>query len=258
MSEEQITGAEEQARSNGWLPKKEYAGDPEKWVTAEEFNKNGEYIGTIIREQKKNKRLEKELEQVKEAVRNLGEHNKKVAEHAKEEAIKELKQIKKEALKEGDADTVVEVDDKLLEISQTEPEKDILPEPTGPDPEVVSWAENNPEIADNPILSKAFEAMVITMVNEQPELRNDPAKALEEATIAFKQEFPDKFESSTRKTKQSVLSRTSTKSTSSKQNKFTSNNLSQEQRRLAQQMIDSGAPITLDEYAQQLGDMGEL
>lgn len=259
MSEEQ-TSAEEQARSNGWLPQEEYQGDPENWVGATEFNKRGELLGTIIKEQRKNKKMAREITELKDSMRELGEHNKKIAKIEREKAKRDLLEIKERALEEGDSKTVVDIDDQLLDIKVQEKEADEAADtppaqPAAPE-ELIEWAEDNPTIANNPLLSKVFEAQLASLVSENPSLRNDPAEALRQATELIEEEFPEKFETQgTRKTRQAVMGKTGKSGDNST---VSGKSLSAEQRTTVRKMIDSGAPITEDEYAQQLADIGEL
>ncbi len=37
----------EKARRTGWVPKEEWSGDPDEWISARQFNRNGELIDTI-------------------------------------------------------------------------------------------------------------------------------------------------------------------------------------------------------------------
>ena len=48
QSTPQVDPYEEAARKEGWRPKEEFEGDPEKWRPAKEFVERGELFGKII------------------------------------------------------------------------------------------------------------------------------------------------------------------------------------------------------------------
>ena len=58
----------ERARSQGWVPKEEFRGDPEKWRPADEFVKRGEEIVPILKE--RTKTLSSKLEQAEAKLRD--------------------------------------------------------------------------------------------------------------------------------------------------------------------------------------------
>jgi len=54
--------SEIQARESGWKPKDEWDGDPTEWVSAEEFNRRGEYLRKIHNQNRKIKQLDDVVE----------------------------------------------------------------------------------------------------------------------------------------------------------------------------------------------------
>ena len=79
----QVDSYEQQAREQGWRPKEEYEGDPEKWRPAKEFVERGELFGKIDT-------LGKELKETKKALKMLQEHNEKIKESEFKRAVEEL------------------------------------------------------------------------------------------------------------------------------------------------------------------------
>ena len=84
---------ESEAREQGWRPKEEFEGDPEKWRPAKEFVERGELFGKIDT-------LGKELKETKKALKMLQEHNSKVKETEFKRAVEELKSLQKKHLEE--------------------------------------------------------------------------------------------------------------------------------------------------------------
>jgi hypothetical protein len=250
MTDEVVT-PEEQAREHGWVPQEEWRGAPDQWRPAKEFNERGEMIGKLIHEQKSNTSLRTEVDELKDSIRILGEHNKKVKEQARTEALEELKNLKKEALRDHDVDSVVEIDDKIADLKATPAE------PSAPANSAVvdAWTAENTWYTGNETQAAAFDGILARIVNADPALRDDPKAALAKATVAMKKDFPSIFGST--RTMQTALE-PGEPAAQKKEGKYTKGQLSNEQRLVAERMIRQGVPITIDEYAQQLGDLGEL
>jgi hypothetical protein len=110
-----LTAIEQQAQAQGWVPKDEWDGDPEQWRPAKEFVDRGELF----------KKIDEQNRTIKEFKRTLDEfsqHHKKVRETEYKRALDDLKKAKKEALLEGDADAVVDLDDKIALVREAQQE----------------------------------------------------------------------------------------------------------------------------------------
>ena len=79
---------EDQAREQGWKPKEEFEGDPEKWRPAKEFVERGELFNKIDS-------MGKELKETRKALKMLQEHHAKVKEIEFKRAVEELKMAQK-------------------------------------------------------------------------------------------------------------------------------------------------------------------
>jgi len=69
--EVQLTPIQEKAMAEGWRPKEEYQGDPEKWVDAAEFLRRGELFSKIELQSK-------EIKQLKQTMTEFAKHHEKV------------------------------------------------------------------------------------------------------------------------------------------------------------------------------------
>ena len=103
---ESLTPTQQEALAQGWVPKDEYDGDPEKFVDAGEFLRRGELFRKIESQSK-------EMKDMRKALAEMAKHNAKIREVEYQRALDTLKAEKKAALSEGDADRVVEIDDKI-------------------------------------------------------------------------------------------------------------------------------------------------
>ena len=102
----EVSPIEQQAAAEGWRPKEEWTGDPDDWKDARSFVRDGEFFKKIEEVKRENKNLRK-------TVGALKTHYEKVKETEYTRALETLKQQKKEALREGDTDLAVDLDDKI-------------------------------------------------------------------------------------------------------------------------------------------------
>ena len=167
MSEDNVevnVEVEKNARHFGWVSKEEFRGNEADWVDAETFEKRGKEINPILRAN--NDRLKKELEVTRE------KHDKEIAElraateefksfqkdsyERKQKQLQDellsLKDQRKEAIREGDADLVVELEDRIEEVKDErskkqekgpEPVVNVQAEPVKYDPSLTEWIDGN-------------------------------------------------------------------------------------------------------------------
>ena len=139
---------ESSARAGGWVPLEEWQGDPEDWTDAKEFVKKGELCHKISGQSS-------EIKELKKAIGAFTEHHQKVKETEFNRALEYLKQQKKAALEEGDADKLLQADDAidiLKQERQQEAEKAKQQNQTGPTPFFQSWVQQNSWYLQDPEL----------------------------------------------------------------------------------------------------------
>jgi hypothetical protein len=176
---------EAKARASGWVPLEEWNGDPDEWVSAKAFNKQGELFSYI-------KKTNREVAELKTAVTTLNEVNRRIAEVEREKAIKEINSMRKDALQNQDIDTLDELNDKLAELKKeaaTEPQI----EQRQPNEIFMAWAENNPWYLENKMLQGAANAIGDELIASDERARSDQRYLLGEIEKRIKQEFPAKF-----------------------------------------------------------------
>jgi hypothetical protein len=162
---------EQTAREMGWHPKEEWKGNPDAWVSAEEFVDRGEKILPILRAnnrdlrenvltlKQQNDRLAQELNATRTIVQNLEKH---FTESTKRQLADQRKALVAElrgAVEDRDVDRELAVREQLDDLSKAEREaqdrqaenKDKLrgnPPPDSPDtvnvdPAFAKWVEDN-------------------------------------------------------------------------------------------------------------------
>lgn len=179
--------AEDRALAMGWTPKAQFKGDPEKWVDAETFVKRGEEFLPFLKAN--NKRLEKELENVRKDLKTFGEFHKKTAEREYTRALADLKAELAEASAAGDADAVDDISDRLADLKADI--KADAPAKTGHSEDVVkAWVAKNDWYAKDPALRGAAKEISVEL--EAAGL-TDTAEQLAEVAKRIRAEFPEKF-----------------------------------------------------------------
>jgi hypothetical protein len=116
------------AREMGWIPEEEFHGDKSRWVDAETYVERGETVMPILQATNKKLReeqaaLRKQIEdlaakqaQAEENVKALNDSAAEMAKLQYNRALANLKSQKAEALREGDHDAVVEVDEAIADL----------------------------------------------------------------------------------------------------------------------------------------------
>jgi hypothetical protein len=103
-----LTEIEQRALDQGWKPLEEWEGDPNDHRSAKEYIDRGELLGKI-------KNQSSEIREIKQMLSTLSEHNKKVYIAGREAALNELKQLRVHALKEGEMEQAVAIEERIAE-----------------------------------------------------------------------------------------------------------------------------------------------
>ena len=204
MSEER--NFETEARSEGWLPKEEFAekfGSDEKWVDAEQFVKRGEEILPIVNA--KNRKLQAKLSEMEQRIDQLMQSNaefkqftdKSLQKERKEKQtlIAELEKLRAKAVAEGDGATFEQVDRQLTEARA-------IPDPQGQkppeiSPEIKGWMADNDWYGKDKTLTALVDGFSGQLVAEKPWLRGKDH--LEACKAMAMEEMPERFGNPKRK-----------------------------------------------------------
>jgi hypothetical protein len=193
-NEPQYSDLELQALEEGWVPQDQYNGDPDNFKSAKEFLRDGQFFKKIDLQHKELKELKRTLNEFKEHHENTLAAEKKIQ---FENALTYLKQQKKEALREGDADAVIDFDDKieLLREEKQKLERQIIKEEKEDEkvseihPELAAWIDKNPWYKENAGMRDFADAYGIKLAKQGV----SPSKALKEVEKAVREEFPHRF-----------------------------------------------------------------
>lgn len=183
---------EDRAREQGWRPKEEYEGDPSKWVSAETFVAKGELIDRI-------ESLGKKLKDSEKTINMLKEHHAKVKESEFKRAVDFLKSQKKAALEEGDVDKIIEIDDKIAQVRETQKAQkaqEAINTGTELHPDFASWVSQNKWYEKNSEMRADADAFGEAYARNNP--NKTPQEVLEYVTTKIKKTYKEEFENPNR------------------------------------------------------------
>lgn len=233
----------QQAIEQGWKPKEEYQGEPDKWKPAKEFVERGELF-------KKIDTMGKELKETRRALQMLKEHHNKVKEVEYSKAVNELKQLQKKHLEEGNSDGYLETTELLTDLKAEQKAREVVQEvtPTQPDPRFVSWVTDNKWYNSDPEMRQFADA--VGMGYAQTNRNLSPEEVLAYVTKEVKERFKDKFVNPNR-TKSTLVGSSNTSAGTSTKNDI---ELTDDERRVMNTFIRTGV-LTKEEYLTEIRRM---
>lgn len=184
---EQSSTVEDKAREQGWRPKEEFDGDPSKWVSAETFVAKGELIDRI-------EALGKKLKDSEKTIGMLKEHHTKVKETEFKRAVDFLKSQKKAAYENGDVDKIIEIDEKIAEVKETQKaqkQQEQVNEQPDTHPDFIFWASENKWYDRNSEMRADADAFGEAYARNNPS--KTPQEVLEYVTTKIKKTYPEEF-----------------------------------------------------------------
>ncbi len=261
----ELNTEESKAAESGWRPEGEWTGESESWIDARTFNMRGELLDRIKSQTSQLRGQDKKISKLETGLEKLAEHNRSMDEIAFKKALHELKGLKKDALDVADHDQVVEIDDQISELKATQkdsgPQSQVVEDTHGINPEVTQWIEKNDWYKTDITMRGAADALTMEIVQTYPELKGNPSAVLEKVSNRLKEEFPNKFGKTRRTTTQSVAepsdADTSTRTKGSGK-KYGAKSLNEMQLQIGRTFVEAGAMKNLNEYAEQLAEIGEL
>lgn len=237
----ELSPTEIKAHEAGWVPKEEYQGEEHKWVDAGEFLRRGELF-------KKIEDQSKQLKDVRSALNEMKKLHGQVKEVEYNRALATLRQQKKEALEEGDAEAVIAADEKIdlvkEQVKELKNEPQIAQEQSGSEhPEFVAWTEQNSWYKNSSPMKAFADALGADLARSG----NSPSEVLRKVAAEVRKEFPNKFRNPNQDKAGSVETGTGARRSSG--GSFT---LSDEERRVMNTFIRTGVFKNEKEYVEEL------
>ena len=232
--------AENSAMEQGWKPKDQYEGDESKWVPAEEFLRRGELFSKIDS-------VNRELKDTRKALKALQEHHIKVKAAEYQHALQTLRDEKRKALEDGDADALIEIDEKIAdEKARQNQEKQVAQQvASAPDPRFVQWVNENGWYTQDVELRGFADEAGVAYSRTHPDV--DPVDVLKYVKERIKKAFPEKFSNPNRDKPNTVEGR-GTPASKAKSDDF---ELTEEERKVMNTFIRAEV-MTKEEYIAEL------
>lgn len=182
--------AEDRALQMGWTPKEQFKGDPAKWVDAETFVKRGDEFLPFLKAN--NKRQEREIAKLREAVSKAIEHSSKAEARAYERAKRDLEAELERATEAGDVAGVKAVTQEIVDLAK-DIAKPTSTHPNGWTPDfaeaVEEWKEDNAWYGKDRVMTAFAHDVERELLDEGV----PDKKRLKRIAKAVREEFPDKF-----------------------------------------------------------------
>jgi len=262
----ELSPVEEKAMAQGWRPQDEWDGDPDDWIDAKTFVRNGEFMSRIQKQSQQLISQSSEINELKSAIKKLGEHNKTIAEKEFNRAMAALRREKANALEERDHEAVMEIDDQIDELKSAKKElleDDSTSSKTEETPQVdpkiqaafQSWVVDNDWYNKDDVMAAAADRIGIKYAQSNPHL--DFKEVLNYVTVEITKKFPNEFKAPASRGSGSVTESRGVGRTTGKK-KYTQKDLSEEQLQFAKTFVAAGAFDNVQQYVDQLVETGEL
>lgn len=233
----QLSPVEQEALSAGWVPKEEFHGEEHKWVDAAEFLRRGELF-------KKIELQSRELKDVKRALVEMKKLHADVREVEYKRALETLRNQKREALENNDAEAVIAADERIDLIK--EQQRQLQAEPvevnSGEEhPEFVDWKSKNQWYTNSTPMKAFADALGAELAREGL----TPSQVLKRVEEEVKKEFPNKFRNPNQDRRSGVEAPTG------RSNAASGFQLSADERKVMQTFVRTGV-MTEAEYIKEL------
>jgi hypothetical protein len=235
--EPKLSAAEEKAMEQGWVPQDQWEGDPEQWRPAKEFLDRGELF-------KKIEDQNRTIKEFKKALEDLKGHHAKTRDTEYKRALETLKAQKVQAIEDGDAQSVVKIDDQIDLVKEeqrklaTQAQEPVAEELN---PEFVNWVDRNKWYERDENMKIFADALGQKLAAAG----RSPSAVLAEVERQVREEFPHKFKNPNRDKPGSVEGSTN------KGGKGGDNfQLTDEERRVMQRFVRTGAMTEKDYIAE--------
>jgi hypothetical protein len=267
---------EERARAQGWRPKEEYNGDPDRWVDAEAFVKRGEQELPVVRERNRHlesrvTELNQKLEQTASTIANMERMNRVAVQRAvqreREQLAQEYGRLKEQAVEFGDVDQFrnLEMQERqhlsqfdsqaAQDFAQQQPQQ--APANVYDMPEVQTWVNENPWFETNREMHNMAVSVSQAIGGANPTM--PMADVLKQTAQRMRAIYPDKFGGSSQPQRPSMPSveGSASRGAAVRQSTRGAAQLPPEARKQGQEFVSDGLFKNLDEYARSYFEQGD-
>lgn len=235
----ELSPMEQEALEEGWQPKEDWVSagkDEADWRSAKEFKERGELFRRI-------ESITQELKSTRSALGALKGHYEKVKDVEFKRAMDSLKADKKQALSEGDADAVIEIDEKLAEVREAQKavQTQAVQQPEI-HPDFTAWIGRNGWYNSNNEMRNFADSIGRAYALDHPGIH--PADVLRYVTTKTKTAYPDQFSNPARKGAGAVEGVPATRKGANSANSY---DMNEDEERVMTKLIKQGV-ITKEKY----------
>jgi len=184
----ELSPVEQKAYDEGWRPKDDWNGDPDDWKDAKTYIRDGELFKKIDAIKQENRNLKK-------SVTALKTHYERVKETEYKRALEELKARKKEALREGDGETAVAIEERIEEVVEDMQQAQQVSQAIQVEPEVhpefAQWVDKNKWYNDNNELREFADSIGVAHKKAHPSA--SPREVLDYVEGRVTKAYPEMF-----------------------------------------------------------------
>ena len=245
-SAQEFPPEEVEARSDGWVPEDEWKGDPNKWVPAGEFVRRKSLFEKIHNQNR-------ELKKIKEQLQALKGHHDKVYESSYQQALQDLQAQRIEAIREGDAETVVNIEQSIDQMKQERAQRE--PKQAGPSESFVEWVKDNNWYNENPRMRHRADQVGWDYKSANPDLPDE--EIFDYVRERMEIEYPKAFQGRSRPTAPAVDGGSATHNeTTQNRNSSRSVTLTDEEKQVMNTLVRGGV-MTKEEYMQEVAKLNK-
>jgi len=188
----QLSEVEIEAQEAGWKTKEEWVagGKAEsEWTPAKQWKKEFDLFQKI-------ETLNKDLKSTRSTLTALKGHYEKVKETEFKAALETLKAQKKRALDEGDSDAVIDIDDKIDQVKETQRQVNAINPQPEVHPDFSAWVQRNQWYSTDTELQEFADTVGRSYAKANPGI--DPKDVLKHVAEKVKRTYPEKFKNERR------------------------------------------------------------
>ena len=251
---------QEAARGQGWVPQKEWDGDPTQWRDAQVFLERGEYFKTMGTQRK-------QIDKLNAMVEKMANIQAATREDERQKVLKELSEQKVSAMEEGEFDRVATIDNEMSKIrsepsiSAAVPNVDNQVEEKYTQEKIAEYIDSNQWYRTNTDMRQYADSIAVGFRSGNPQATIDDV--LEYTDNEVKIRYPEQFGKQVPSASPVASTRRTTKpSPNGAQKRKTLDDLPAGSRemyaQIGQSFVDAGAVDSIDEYIEELDRIGEL
>jgi len=249
---------QEAARGQGWVPQKEWDGDPTQWRDAQVFLERGEYFKTMGTQRK-------QIDKLNAVVEKMAVIQSKTREDERQRVLKELSTEKVSAMEDGEFDRVATIDNEMSKIrsepAMTVPSVGGQTEQEYTQNKIADYIDNNSWYRTNSDMRQYADSIAVGFRQSNPQATIDDV--LEYTDSETKIRYPEQFGGQVPSASPVASTRRTTKpGPNGTQKKKTLDDLPASSRdmytQIGQSFVDAGAVDSIDEYVAELEKIGEL